>query len=209
MGQGWRLVPAVFEGLGGYKNGVNCIVATQVSAWCCEIMLAGTAACTQAVQCGANMHCCRHLCCCVQVGTVQFHNVTCADSGAGAKMLPVRTGSPAPAVASRHRRLACAPPVPSLVTWPRMLRVDKVCCCTATALHAPQINGKDSGSHYEIIWELDTRPRTTTPLGAMAGVFDALAVAQTQEGLRGSLVPWPSDRRACCRAMPAACVARS
>eukprot|EP00775_Hariotina_reticulata_P007195 gene7195-7409_t len=106
-GQGWRLIPAVFEGLIGYKNGVNCLVATQV-------------------------------------GTIQYHNMTCADSGAGVKMLPV--------------------------------------------------NGKDSGSHYEIIFEVDTRSRVSNPLTSMAGLFNALAVAQTQEGLRGSLIPWPSDR---------------
>jgi hypothetical protein len=57
-----------------------------------------------------------------------------------------------------------------------------------------QVNGKDSGSHYEIIFEVDARPRTSTPLTQMAGFFNALAVAQTEEGLRGSLVPWPSDR---------------
>jgi hypothetical protein len=59
---------------------------------------------------------------------------------------------------------------------------------------AMQVNGKDSGSHYEIIFEVDARPRTSTPLLQMAGFFNALAVAQTEEGLRGSLVPWPSDR---------------
>lgn len=56
------------------------------------------------------------------------------------------------------------------------------------------MNGKDSGSHFEIIFEVDYRPRTSTPLTSMAGLFNALAVAQTEEGLRGSLVPWPSDR---------------
>eukprot|EP00879_Flechtneria_rotunda_P011345 GHRR01011850.1.p1 GENE.GHRR01011850.1~~GHRR01011850.1.p1 ORF type:complete len:1721 (+),score=430.30 GHRR01011850.1:1256-6418(+) len=106
-GNAWNLVPAVFEGLVGYKNGVNCLVATQA-------------------------------------GVVQFHNMTCADSGAGVKMLPV--------------------------------------------------NGKDSGSQYEIIWNVETRSRVANPMMTMAGLFNALAVAQTQEGLRGSLVPWPSNR---------------
>lgn len=85
-----------------------------------------------------------------------------------------------------------------------MPRAHRHACCFDLLLLLPhplllffcthQVNGKDSGSHFEIIFELDTRPRTTTPLGAMAGFFNALAVAQTQEGLRGSLVPWPSDR---------------
>lgn len=57
-------------------------------------------------------------------------------------------------------------------------------------------NGKDIGGHLEMVFVLDHRGRYTVNLPQMSGVFNALVIARTAEGQRGSLQnDWYSDRR--------------
>jgi hypothetical protein len=136
----YNQLPAVFDGLVSYKNGMKCAIATQVRQQVLQTlqlasyisllpgiktleMLCACALplCVSGIrppQCAPN----RHLppaAAAPQVGLVQFRNFTVADCGAGPK--------------------------------------------------AHVVNGKDHGGALEITWVSDDRNRLTTPLNNMAG----------------------------------------
>lgn len=56
------------------------------------------------------------------------------------------------------------------------------------------VNGKDHGGGLEMSWVVDDRTRDVEP-GLMAGIQNALVVARTAQGMRGSAGQWPAPWR--------------